>query len=725
MAEQIGKLVRDLRQILGLNQQDLADQAGTSQPTVSQIERSVVTQGPVVEALCDVLSRRLRATELPDAALSMANEWIARLAAALNIDLGSVKRSPISLRSPRTARIALDDVDSRFTAQLAHSDTYIHAAFSERAVPPKTTNAVFKSDEAPLYVARRRLPKSNAAFTQFEYFLLERKLDDIFWSDEPHSPVVIVKGVPGSGKSTLIDFYLRSYCPTQGKRQSEFKRKIPIIIDFNLTSTIEDFDYWLYREIRTSVLGSMPELESMDQFAMFEPELQFNGHIFQVAYGSLSLPEQTSVKARLVQECKSRISDRRWVELALGFISKAISGAIDLPFKYLVLCLDNLDLSPRKVVEHALELIRSWLEDRQFSLWQIYIPLWPDTIDLIRNDGLIRLVQKNWVTEIDAGEVDRDQLISRRFASVKQVSNDVYEVLRRYHEFIPVSFTKTIMQLSGGNLRRELSVWEAILSSRGLWEHFRSPRPGELLGLYALADSLMVGRQGFHHRTRNPVANIFYATDPAYTELDLLIGYHTLHFLHTGVRSYWDLCEQMGRLGYLESSIRLALSYFRDHNLIEWNNAGESEAIVVHRTVVDAYQYLLVDPAYLDNIAMTTPVDVNHLNAIIPTNSFDRAQFLSRVLSTLEFLGQLKDDEDQFVNNNIAFSENPDAFHDALEQAKIPRLFTLLLAAYTRRLENLQKGGYLSDVMGSHWDSIWTHPTYLAGRMWADRPLLS
>lgn len=56
-------------------------------------------------------------------------------------------------------------------------------------------------------------------------------LDDLFWNEKLRNPRICLIGRVGTGKSTLIDYYLRCYCPNFGCNHSSFERKLVLHFD--------------------------------------------------------------------------------------------------------------------------------------------------------------------------------------------------------------------------------------------------------------------------------------------------------------------------------------------------------------------------------------------------------------------------------------------------------------------------------------------------------------
>src|SRR5277367_2440440 len=52
---------------------------------------------------------------------------------------------------------------------------------------------------------------------------------------------ICVLGAVGSGKSTLVDYYLRCYCGTKGRNRAEFDKKLIVHFDSKVIQDNTDF----------------------------------------------------------------------------------------------------------------------------------------------------------------------------------------------------------------------------------------------------------------------------------------------------------------------------------------------------------------------------------------------------------------------------------------------------------------------------------------------------
>ena len=78
----------------------------------------------------------------------------------------------------------------------------------------------------------------------------ELYLDELFWSRDVVHPLICVLGFVGSGKSTLVDYYLRCYCGTKGRNRAEFDKKLIVHFDSKVIQDNTDFyhDFFLFAQ---------------------------------------------------------------------------------------------------------------------------------------------------------------------------------------------------------------------------------------------------------------------------------------------------------------------------------------------------------------------------------------------------------------------------------------------------------------------------------------------
>ena len=137
-------------------------------------------------------------------------------------------------------------------------DRVLHRCFRSDILPDRADNPRFHDADifGGLYLTTRTW-KDRIEPPQTDH-PHESLLDMLFWDDTfPRKPLCIL-GMVGAGKSTLIDYYLRCYCPTRGSRQADFEKKLVLHFDARTIRDNTDFYHrfflFLQSEMRTRCL---------------------------------------------------------------------------------------------------------------------------------------------------------------------------------------------------------------------------------------------------------------------------------------------------------------------------------------------------------------------------------------------------------------------------------------------------------------------------------------
>jgi hypothetical protein len=138
---------------------------------------------------------------------------------------------------------------------------------------------------------------------------------------------------------------------------------------------------------------------------------------------------------------------------------------------------------------------------------------------------------------------------------------------------------------------------------------------------------------------------------------------------------------------------------------------GENQEIDIHNSVVETYWGLFIEPAYLDEIAMVTPVDDEQRKQMRQTVCHDRDQFVARVRTTLAFIRQVRSDEEAFCCISELPSRTTTAaqFEERLESLQIPCLWKIMANSYRMRLTGLKDLRFLTTARGiseGWWEEI-------------------
>ena len=649
----------------------------------------------------------------------------------------------------RSAKIPLNDpkLRARQRNQIARRfrRTYENI-FQEDILPP---TGPFTPTLPELYVSDREWLASDFEKYPGEY-PYEQLLDALFWTMH-YKPTVFLVGDVGIGKSTLVDFYLRSYCPD--RRSDDWKELLIVDIDFRNVSTLEDFDSVFYREFRIAIIRSFRmnrsgfDLISADNYAMWNARFDWESEHHKKAQEA-SHKSLLEYRAELVGIALAVIDDKTWVDYALRFISERLASrdtpSNTMPFKFVVLCLDNLDQSPLVVQAHAIAIVRRWL-DRTFPvrIWQVYVPLRPESFSLIEHTvepfpphhvvhvgrpdiaKLLRARMRSAARLIASEEEGNiEQTAEREEAVPKLTKENCQAFMTEAFGAAKPSFVRLVERLAAGNIRRFLRLWEATLASVSLQRSFeRSNFMGlprmYAIGEYALRDGLITGHYAVHHRMDSIIANLFYAVRDPRTARDQLVGLYVLHVLSLDCGAENDVFEKLRPLGFSDIQVSTAIDYFRTKSICDIYEVDDEKLLDINEQILTAHIDLLSSPAYIDNMAMVTPVECHRLPQISITNGFEDDGFVERVRSTLAFLGQLRADEDEFVKTGRALSR----FSDALAEIQVPCFFRQCALVYRERLLALRNRHYLPRIKEAEWEQLLNDRIFtLAG---TSLPLLS
>lgn len=464
----------------------------------------------------------------------------------------------------------------------------------------------------------------------------ERLIQKFFWKGAglpnaaAHEPELYVTGPVGSGKSTFVDYYLRYYCPEEGELRDEFEKKLVVYFD---ARGLENQSY--ASQAFFDRLVSAIAVHCKDH--------------------GLSIPH-------------SNDSGKRSQD-ALKALSDFCSTSPD--FRYLVLVLDNLDnctVAVQKQVIHYVNDIRKYTD---IVLWRVIIPLWPTTFSTFAQSTEALTTGK---PRIHLGpplepefiqkrlQVIKDRLVEETRISVgpKMTSSHIpVELAAEFSEFVDFVFErirsemvgKLIRQLSSNDLRRELWLWEGILRSGAAESIFDLQRtqPDRKFE-YEWIEALLAGDA----RTRpdegdHRIANLFLMHHDSLTSRDLLAGFHGCYLLK-GRTHRRDWFADMVRLGYRDSSVlglEQSLRHFNMLHPVPEKFSGED--FEVHSSAVDAYLDLASNEAYVDNVAMSTPVDEMTRSRIRQTSGHANKDVVERVTSTIAFIEFVMRQEQEFV----------------------------------------------------------------------------
>ncbi len=515
----------------------------------------------------------------------------------------------------------------------------------------------------------------------------EEYLHSIFWAlPKEHRRVVFLLGQVGCGKSTLIDYYLRCYCPNDPESKEYYDRKLVINVDVKRVQTIERFNKVFYRKASKKI-----DLKCKERGIDYQIEAE--------KYKDYEL----------------------LVDLKLSDITKMISDGFPngvRPFKYIVLCIDNIDQSPVDVQDHAIQIVRDWLEpDSEIDLWQVFFPMWPDTFEKLIKSGKMIIPPEDYL-EVLIGQINGNDFFESRAGAVSRgIENDgkgviypgegdakIEEDNGKCVKFIRKtvykinqhpSMIKFVQDITFGDLRRMLEIWHDVLASDAMFYYYRNIGY-EMVGRYQIRDAMLTGFYHVHHKGKSGILNLYYMIEEPKCERDLLIGPHVFFLLHKKVTSYGEVCECLMDLGYTKKAVYQTLDNFKKYNFFHLTEDYEVlRFFEIHKDVINAYEMLHVEDVYLDNIAMTTAVRKEIKRELKRTVAFRLDDFVNRVETTINFIKYIREEEEAFCRvSKVPDIAHKDRFKSRLMELKLPILWRSMALSYYKRLSALSKERY-------------------------------
>jgi hypothetical protein len=532
----------------------------------------------------------------------------------------------------------------------------------------------------------------------------ESLLDLLFWDDTfPRKPLCIL-GMVGAGKSTLIDYYLRCYCPTKGSRRADFDKKLVLHFDARTIRDNTDFYHrfflFLQSEMRTRCLERGFDLDEAVRRRPTQPQ-----------------------------------NVRQWVHAALEELTRvppkspAPSFTAPSPFPYIVLVVDNLDQSSIDVQIRAITEVEQWLRTPSIRLSRVILPMWPSTFRKLQNHQF-NLLHGARVFEI--GPIDTSELMANRERATGDYlqrqsfhgSQNVVEYIAAMTRLGRDRLLPRIRALAHENLRLTLALWESFLCgdmAYHIWKQVRQNPESRRSFDYEMLDALLVGTNDALDHDEHRIANLFAMGAGRVRPRDLLIGHHALQLLGQNRRSQIDLHQALRSLGYAETNISVVEKSLLTFNFLHEEPAGGKKIeYEIHDDVVQEYLALRFEPAYVDNVAMVTPVSAKYLPLMSKTRG-DRAEdFPRRVATTLAFLEFVRDCEDAFRDPKLVTNTAGEVFIRALETLRLVCLWKPMVLRYHERLAGLRGSGYLRAIEPGWWDTTLGSPLFDQARAAGD-----
>ncbi len=517
-------------------------------------------------------------------------------------------------------------------------------------------------------------------------FALEKQLDNLFWDETIVRRPVCLLGSVGSGKSTLIDFYLRRYCPASGIRREEYQKKLILFFDAKTIRDTTDFYHAFFLMLQSVI----------------RHECSRRGYDIDATIKSRPTAPQNI---------------REWVRAALEELSRASDkrrGDVASPFEYIVLVLDNLDQTPIEVQVRAINEIEQWLRTPSIAPWRVFLPMWKSTFKQLQNHrfNLLRGAEC-----VDIGTISAHLVLSiRGDATTAQLalSNEpaAAKAIPFLSSLMALALDRLLLRihaLAFGNIRQMMSLWEAFAcgsAAFNFWNTYSQASGDNRRRFeYELLDALIVGKLDGLDHSEHRVANLLEMGHARVHPRDLLIGPHALHLIAQDRQTQEGLVEALTALGYGDENIAKVEESMMDFNFLHQIPTGRGKIeYEIHHPIVHEYIKLQFEPAYVDNLALVTPVRTKFLPRMCKTTAA-RGDFTRRVETTFAFLEFLRECEDEFRSAERLKRTSAEAFTRALDDLRIPCLWRMMAMRYFDRLLGLRRSGYLRDIADSWWDA--------------------
>ncbi|MDR3409485.1 MAG: hypothetical protein P4L87_00820 [Formivibrio sp.] len=521
----------------------------------------------------------------------------------------------------------------------------------------KQDKPTFTDDDCKLYVRRREWRaqfRIDDAPDENRYELL---MEACFWGVGPFADqiekrkLIFVSGTIGSGKSTFIDYYLRCYCPCRSPRAVSFSEKL--IIRFDLKN----------RQTEVSIDDKMwSDLSFCLKSAGIDPNTLFD-------FDNERQPSQ-----RLIRQVLKRLC----TQMQNGAFFKK---------KYLIIVMDNIDQSTKDGQIHCLNLVRDVMHpDSGINCWRIIFPLWPQTLSRLRRAASLSIHETDF-HEIELGHLDISEFYRKKidYLTMEYGENSdprAVRVLNEVKYLADAAYKDTLRALTYGNFVVMDSLIVDMLQSNELAEHEQRSVSTHISD-YRFYDSLINGVHQHHCIDKSDLLNPFGWHRNISSEHHIfIVPYLIDHMAEAPEHRTDDIFAYFQRHCFRHALIEEAINVMEEFNMLHFE--GNRATINPHRSVLRAYRQFMLQPAALDNFAITTPVRKATLDRRWTiTKGYMPSQFYERCQTTLLFLRELLELEIRIDNHVQEAGHSLDDF-----RRQVPRVAGRASISYRQRLNN-------------------------------------
>ena len=528
----------------------------------------------------------------------------------------------------------------------------------------------------------------------------------------------------------------------------------------------------IFRNIRTQIQHRFENISVENNYAMWN----------RVAYwsephhsdGEKNFADRNTYRRYYIDDFIKK--DNIFVEEAIWYLSNQKNDSGNQKY-YIAIILDNLDQQTKNIQLYITNIVLRWIGDKIYygtsilnnenmNVWKVVLPLRPETL---RSIGVsINPIERKHIIEL--GEVDQELLLNTRTnriendikSSKMQVESDywveendtlVYKPIssltaaKKMKEMLTFDYITEDQRLEtalatrvflenfcNGSIRRFLKIRKRIGSSIPIeraaeriirHQDFSIPH-------YAFMDSMLVGgRDHFHSDDPdNDILNLYDMTHQSPSPYSLLVGIHVLYLLGRRACTRTDLVNTLRAIGYEQVEVEECLESMYEKELTKHaiDSPGDLPIFIENR-ILQAYLFLLTDSAYIDNMAMVTPVKKSLKCQMHHTVSYEREDFKKRAKTSIAFLQQIRDDE------RLISQWNPESQrHNVVDAGKfrkhfnslsLPSIYRKAAISYKKGLEQLRdRHGSLKGVMdSSDWDKLLQNEVISIGADEEHKPL--
>lgn len=516
------------------------------------------------------------------------------------------------------------------------------------------------------------------------------------------------------------------------------------------------------RQIRTL----FPNLTIENDFAMWQRIARWDDPIHSEA--ERGLPDRRAYRAGFVAPFLA-LPAHRFVEEAIWYLAAQRNEHGERTY-YVTLVFDNLDQQDRETQHHAIQIVLSWLGERLYystrpsssvadeghlGIWKAVLPLRRET--LLSLSSVLEPVERKVIIQL--GEVDESRLLARRGewlqslvrATGKQVERDYLIEEDQTRVYVPLSnveaslrvrrqltyvleeqvegapsnllasprTARLVEQFCNGSIRRFLRLRKRVAMSRSIEEalkasvrHQRTYRP--ILSDYLFLNGWITGPRDHYdrHDPDNDLLNLYDTTRQEPSPYALLIGPHLLYLLRRRRSRVDELAGLLTNIGYTEPEVQDCLEALHERGLFRFADLGSpaDRSIEIETNIIEAHEEFLTSPAYIDNMAMVTPVEGSLGAEMRLTVGYDPRDFVARARTTCSFLQQIYHDElavSTWARQSPRHRADADEFTKTFNSLGLPSVYRKAAVRYRRRIEALRGQFRLGPLAGADtWSSL-------------------